>query len=161
MVRTNPPWNDATAWTQDKFIFVGHVTCVVFFNQPLPSVSNAQEDAQVAKAWLEATQTWVTKARKGLESKRVSTASSGTSKQEKMGSQTRANAKRWFTNGSSRMQPMSGPMTKEQRIVGTALGGNQTHHTKDSFKANKFIKFMGLHRPTKEWLLQAHMQTRS
>ena len=33
----------------------------MFFVEPLPSVSNAQEEAQVAKAWLEAKQTWVTK----------------------------------------------------------------------------------------------------
>ena len=46
-------------------------------------------------------------------------------------------------------------------MVGTALVGNQTHYTKYSSKANKFNKFMGLHRPTKERLLQAHMQMRS
>ena len=84
-----------------------------FFTQPLPSVSNAQEEAQVAKAWPEARQTWVTKERKALESKRASTASSGRLKQEKMGSHKRAKEQRWLTNGSSRMQPMSGPMTKE------------------------------------------------
>ena len=133
---------------------------MVFCTQPLQSASNAQEEAQVAKAWPEAKQTWVTNERKALESKRASTASSGRSKQEKMGSQTRANAKRWFTNGSSRMQPMSGPMTKEQRMVGTALGGNQMQHIKDSSKANKLSKFMELHRPTKERLSQAHMLTR-
>ena len=103
----------------------GHVTCVVFFTQLLPSVSNAQEEALVAKAWLEAKQTLVTKERKALESKRASMASSGSMKQEKMGSHKRAKEKQWLTNGSSRMQPMSGPMTTEQRMVGTALCGNQ------------------------------------
>ena len=80
--------------------------------QPLPIVSNAEE-AQVAKAWLEAKQTLVIKERNDLESKRASTASSGRLKQEKMGSYKRAKEKRWLTNGSSRMQPMSGPTTKE------------------------------------------------
>ena len=125
---------------------------MVFFTQPLPSVSNAQEEAQVAKAWLEAKQPWVTKERKVLESKRASMASSGSTKQEHMGSHTRAKEqngspmvpaeKRWFTNGSSRMQTMSGPVAKEQRMVGTALGGNQMQHTKDSSKVNKLSKFM-------------------
>ena len=56
---------------------------------------------------------------------------------------------------------MSGSMTKEPRMVGTALVGNQMQYTKDSAKANKFNKFMELHRPTKEMLLQAHPQMRS
>ena len=126
--------------TNLTFVF-GHVTCVVFFTQPLPSFSNAQEDAQVAKEWLEATQTWVIKEGKVLESNTASTASSCRLKQEQMGSHKRAKVKRWSTNGNTRMQPMSGPTTKEQRIVGTALDGNHMQHTKDSSKANKFSKF--------------------
>ena len=76
-------------------------------------------------------------------------------------SQTKAKVKQLSTNGSNKAHQVSGSMTKEQRMVGTALGGNQTQHTKDSSKANKLSKFMGLHRPTKERLSQAHMQTRS
>ena len=78
-----------------------------------------------------------------------------------MESQTKPKEKRRLTNGSSRIQQISGSMTKELIMVGTALVGNQTQYTKDSSKANKFNKFMGLHRPTKERLLQAHMQMRS
>ena len=40
---------------------------------------------------------------------------------------------------------MSGSVTQELRMVGTALVGNQMQYTNESFKASKFNKFMGLH----------------
>ena len=42
--------------------------------------------------------------------------------------------------------------------VGTALVGNQMQYTKESLKANKLNKSMGLQCPTKEALLQALTQ---
>ena len=76
----------------------------------------------------------------------------------KSGNQTKAKEKRWLINGNSRTWQMSGSMTKELRMVGFALVGNQMQYTKDSFKAKKLNKFMGLHRPTKETWLQALTQ---
>ena len=93
-----------------------------------------------------------------LETKRASMARSGRLKQELMESQTKAKEKRRFTNGSNRIQQMSGSITKELIMVGTALVGNHTQYTKDKSKATKLTKFMGLHSPTKERLLQAHLQ---
>ena len=93
-----------------------------------------------------------------LVTRRESMASSCRLGQQRVESHTKVKEKRWRINGNNRTWQMSGSMIKKPRMMGTALVGNQMQYTKDSFKDNKLNKFMGLHRSTKETLLQALTQ---
>ena len=97
----------------------------------------------------------VDQGKKGLATNKASMASSGRLGQRRMENQTKAKEKRWLNNGNSRTLQVSGSMTNEPKIVGTALVGNQIQYTEDSSRANKLNQFTVLRHPTKGTRLQA------
>ena len=63
-----------------------------------------------------------------------------------------------LTNGTSKIPPMNGLMTKAPRMEVVALAGN-SKPTKNNTKANRLSKSMELARPTKELLTKVCIQT--
>ena len=95
-----------------------------------------------------ARQILLTKAKKVMATKKESMQTNGNLMHPALGKQPKEKEKQ-LTNGSSKMPPMNGTLTKEPRIEAVVLVGNRMP-SKDNTKVNKLSRSMELARPTKE-----------
>ena len=127
--------------------------------QRRPNVYNVHQEDLGGKVLLEvAKQTLLTKAKKAMATKKESMLTNCNLMHPALGKQPKEKEKQ-VTNGSSKMPPMNGILTKAQKMEAVVLGGNRTP-TKDTTKAIKLSRSRELARPTKEQLTKVCTQTR-
>ena len=126
--------------------------------QRRPNVYSVHQEDLGVKVLLEvAKQTLLTKAKKATATKRESMLTNGNLMDPALGKHPKEKEKQ-LTNGTSKIPPMNGLMTKAPRMEVVALAGN-SKPTKITTKANRLSKSMVLARPTKELLTKVCIQT--
>ena len=105
-----------------------------------------------------AKQTLLTKAKKAMATKKESMLTNGNLMDPALGKHPKEKEKQ-LTNGTSKIPPMNGLMTKAPRMEVVALAGN-SKPTKNTTKASKLSKSKELVRPFKERLTKECTQTR-
>ena len=127
--------------------------------QRRPNVYSVHQEDLGVKVLLEvAKQTLLTKAKKATATKKESMLTNGNLMDPALGKHPKEKEKQ-LTNGTSKIPPMNGLLTKAPRMEVVALAGN-SKPTKNTTKASKLSKSKELVRPFKERLTKECTQTR-